>query len=286
MARKRIVGIGKINIAMHKPHSSEKYISLLRRAYLLKRPIHINDTQTLMIGSMQVSEKESGSDIIYGQLYKFTNIDRDLPWFDANTGRAASEDDVLKIDIPDNLLPNLKQFHYVFNADIHTLWFVSKDRKNYLSPYVCRKFIERLLNDTKIKNEFPHISITTFADKEKLSAMLNINKLKTIEIELKRPNSDDGTSEEKRFMQELEKRRAKKMTVSLDADTKEGLLLDEELKSLATVASDNGRIKAVGEDYNGKHVELSTEDHPHIDMVTVDENIETLEDVVMRFSVQ
>jgi hypothetical protein len=271
---------------MHTPHGAEKYISLLRSAYHLKKPIHINDTQTLMIGSMQPSKNESGIDIIYGQLYKFTNIDRDLPWFDIETGRAASKYDVMKINIPDNLLPNLKHFHYVFNAGIHTLWFVSKDRKNYLSPYVCRKFIEMLFDDKNIKSEFPTVEVTTFSDKENLTRMLDLNKLKSIEIELKRPNSDDGTSEEKRFMKQLEKLKAKKMTVSLDADKNEGILLDEELKSLATVAADNGKVKAVGEDRNGKHVELSTEDHPHLDMVTVDEDLETLEDVVIRISEQ
>ena len=61
-----------------------------------------------MFSSIDASDHST----VTGTMGRFTEIDRDLPWFDLESLDQASEDSVRRISIPVNLRPNYKTFFF------------------------------------------------------------------------------------------------------------------------------------------------------------------------------
>jgi hypothetical protein len=75
-------------------------------------------------------DDQSQEDRLYGELFKFTQIDPESDWLDLDSGEAIEIDEGQEPPVPDNLKPNLKRIPFVFFLESHTLIF---DRTN-ISP--------------------------------------------------------------------------------------------------------------------------------------------------------
>ncbi len=86
------------------------YTRLLRGIFQLRTPIRVRGDQFVMISSINSDGEEVP--FIEGTLARFTEIDKDLPWFDVENLNQAQDTVRAQIVIPEGLRPNYKPFTF------------------------------------------------------------------------------------------------------------------------------------------------------------------------------
>jgi len=124
MAREKSIQIGVINITTH-PHSANNYKEMFKMVFTKKITSKIRGDEWGMIGSLRV-EAEEVEEILFGNFYKFLNIDSKGKWLDMSDLKPIdpSENGDL-IPVPEHIKPNLKEISYVFHPGRHRLFFES-----------------------------------------------------------------------------------------------------------------------------------------------------------------
>lgn len=282
MGATRTIKISALNIALHKPHSPDRYIRLMTDAYKLRHVVRLGALHGAMLGSLYYEDRDDPLKGINGEIYRFVRLDPAEPWFNSETHQAATDTEVDAISIPRHLLPHMQRIPFVLKPEAHEIWFVSRDRKESLGPSVAVKFFASLF--LRLMKEQPRlqVEVTAIPDSLALEKMWAIPTLNKIVIELKRPNADDGESDEVRLLKRLEKQKAKRMTTELVAVLNQSIVPDAETRTLARVASRNGSVSVVGRDAQGMQVKESTDMRPLVHSATVDQEIETTMDVLRR----
>ncbi len=282
MSKLRTIEIGALNIAMHKPHSPERYVSLFKDAKRLKRLIKLGSLHGAMLGSLSIPKELTRNEVVTGEIYRFVSIDGSLPWFNLETSDAATEDDLENVSIPSNLLPNLQRIEFVFLPYEHQLWLVTQDRKDRMGITTAAKFFQLLFDVLVIEHKYPPIEVTPLPEEDSLEEMLSLKHLEKIVIELKRPNADDGGDLEKKLQKKMEKMNIRKMQTTYTTDTGATISPDEETKEFAKIASKNGNVSIVGRNAEGLPVRESTQAKPMIKSQHVNQEIENSMDVLKR----
>lgn len=278
----RTIEICALNIAMHTPHSPQRYVDLFKAAYKVRALIPQGELHGLLFGSLYNSDNWKKDKVISGEIYRFVKVDASEPWFNTQTLRQATDKDVEAISIPPHLLAHLQRIPFVFSPDEHRLWFVARDRKNSLGALVAERFIQKLLDLAVVKNHFPTVSVTALPDTETLKKLLSMHRLQRLIIEVKRPNPDDGASAATRAMTRLEKMNVKQETKELVAVDGESIKPDAETRELAEVASQNGNVTGVGKTSDGLPSRESTSEKPMRIFSKINEAIETVFDILKR----
>jgi Domain of unknown function (DUF4747) len=282
MITTRTIKISALNIAMHKPHSAQRYIELFKDAKKLNYLVRLGSLHGVILGSLYGSKDGNTSSEITGEIYRFVKLDPSEPWFNVETSNVASEDEVGRINIPSYLLPHLQRIEFVFKPVEHELWFVSQDRKDRLGPQAAAKFFQSLFDRVVVTGKYSDVEVTALPDVETLDQMMSLPSLERITIELKRPNADDANADEARWLKRLERQNVRRQTTELVAVKGDSIIPDDETRSLAVVAARNGNVSVVGRDGEGMRVEESTQARPLVIASHVDSEIETSMDVLLR----
>ncbi|MDT0574464.1 DUF4747 family protein, partial [Streptomyces sp. DSM 3412] len=107
------------------------------------------------------------------------------------------------------------------------------------------------------------VEVTVVPSAEALDMIFAMPRLKKLEINVVRPNPDSLDEQEERILQKLLDQGAKEQTVVLKKRPGiQKLTPDEDTRTLAKVAANNGSVSAEGRDDDGKTVFESTKDHP------------------------
>lgn len=282
MSNIRTIQISALNIAMHQPHSPERYVSLFKDAIKLRTLVRLDTLHWAMLGSVSGPKGDGPAEELTGEIYRFVRLDPSEPWFNTQTREAATENDVGDIKIPAHLLPHLQRIEFIFKPAVHELWFICRDRSERLGPQTAVKFFQTLFNHLVQTQEYPPIEVTAIPDTDTLNEMLSLSKLERLTIELKRPNADDGADEEVKWLKKLAKQNVKTITTKLVAVAGASIAPDQETKALAFVAARNGNVSVTGRDASGRRVDESTKSRPLMIPYEVDSNIETSMDVLSR----
>lgn len=284
MSRTRTVEISALNIAMHDPHSPARYVDLLREVFARRATVRLGELHLAMIGTLYAEDREDPLKGLEGEFFRFVNLDPNEPWFNIETRDAATDEDVSAIQIPKHLLPHLRRIPFCFRPQAHELWFVRRDRSEGLGPATAARLLERLITPLVLEQRFPPVEVTPLPEAGALEKMLAVHTLEKLSIELKRPNSDGGENEQARWQKKLERQNAKRLKVELAAVHAESIKPDEETRSLAEAASRNGKVQIEGRDSVGSKVVESTEEHPLVERVLLDPNIETVQALLRRLA--
>ena len=282
MSKGRRITLAAINIAMHAPHPTERYVELLQKAFRLGRIVRMGALHGVLLGTLYRPEQQGREVLLSGEFYRFVKLDPGQPWFNVEKKEPATEQDVESINIPGHLLPHLQRIPFVFNARRHQLWYVSRDQTNSLAPASAVRFLETLLQSTAMAHDFPEISITAVPEKTSVDEILNLPGLEYLRIELVRPNPDSGESAEERWLRKLEEQNTTKAKLELVHSRNQTLEPDAETREMASVAANNGIVYGRGRTADGLPVEDSTKDRPLQRYEFVDTNIETAAYVVRR----
>ncbi len=280
MARIRKVPVSALNIAMHQPHSPEAYVRLFRELFDSRKVINLRTVTGAMIGSMQPLKRSDLTEGFIGEFYQFVNLDTNEPWFDLNNLEQASDEEIEEIYIPDHLKPHLARFTYIFFPKGHRLYLQTRNKNRTFGIEAARKFINVLI-DVAIPGRFPTVEVTVEPDKDTLRQIFRMN-LTRLEITLLRPNADDLQAAEKRLLAKLEMQKAKKLKLTLQAESTESLEPDEDTKTIATVAASNGVVAAKGKDRMGNTIDLSTDLHPWVETAQFDEKVQLEQDAILQ----
>ncbi|MGK7871462.1 DUF4747 family protein [Falsiroseomonas sp. E2-1-a20] len=260
--------MGAVNIRIH-PHSPERYELLLGDAFSLKKVVALQSHQRMIMARLDMSQREHG--VLRGTLARFTEIDPDLPWFNAVRFAPADEDEVRRIQIPQNLRPNYMALFFTFHIHEHLLIFEHRGAgRSYLSPQMAMKFFEGLFSDDALSAKFGPVAVSMVADRDQLEAIIGIPDLKRLRIYVKRPNPDDLGDYDTFWENKLVRQGANSIDVVYEAEGKESIRPDEETRQFAELATRNGEIEAVGIDADGNRVERSTREHPTLEPLRYD----------------
>ncbi|WP_041039206.1 DUF4747 family protein [Paramagnetospirillum magnetotacticum] len=265
MARDRTLSVGAINLRIH-PHTADKYRGLLRSVYNLKQPVRVHGDRHLLMSSID----ERDEFVVKGTLARFTEIDLNLPWFNAAKFEAAKDDEVKHINIPPGLKPNFRSFMFEFDLKRHLFTFEVQGVDGGLSPSIALRYLASIFSNEEIVKIFGQVNADVVADAQKLEEIFNLSKLKRLSILIKRPNPDDFGDLDEDVEDRLTKQNASALKLEFEAIPGMTFVPDKLTEKLATVALSNGRVEAVGIDQNGNNVEQSTSEHPLIYRVAYD----------------
>jgi len=282
MAKGRSIKIAALNIAMHKPHSPQRYMSLFRDARRLNLLVTLGNLHGAMLGSLNGPREYSKDAMMSGEIYRFVKLDANEPWFNLQTSEEASDDDMSGVKIPPHLLPHLQRIEFVFLPDKHELWFVSQDRKDRLGTHAAVTFFQTLFDRVVQEGSYGPVEVTALPDMDTLETMLSLHTLERITMDLKRPNADDTAHEEVRWLKRLEKQNIQRQKLELVAVKGETIEPDDETRTLAAIAARNGNVSVIGKDAAGTRVEESTVARPMVITRHVDSELETSFDVLAR----
>lgn len=284
LRNQKTIRVSQLNIAMDSPHSPQGYVDLMRHAKKLDYFVRLRGDEAVKLGPVDFKNWKDNEGYVFGDIYRFLNIDEDAQWFNTEKNLPATVDETEEINIPPALRPNLRTIRFVFRPKGHTLFFVNKDGKDTMTPQQAEKFFQELFERVCAKSRFPGVTVTAIPEKNSIDAIFRLPTIKRIEIKLTRPNPDDFESRERRLKRRLERLNAKRIETILVAQPGKNLEPDEEIKGLAEVAAKNGSVVARGVDAHGRTVIESTKNRPIDEPYEVDLKIQDSRDVLLEVS--
>ncbi|GJL73517.1 MAG: hypothetical protein NMNS01_27160 [Nitrosomonas sp.] len=264
MTVKRSISYTAFNIRTH-PHSTENYISLINRVFELKYQVNLRgDTYAIMTQIANITDNPE--DGVFGEIGKYTKIKDSSKWLNLDKLRAAEEHETKKINIPHELRPNFINFNFVFYPKNHFLIIECKDTTGSISPKTLEIYFRTVFSLDEINNEFKTIEFTLVPQTDFIDSIFEIKTLKTLELTIRRPNTDGLDDLEDEVFERLNKQNIGQEFIQLRAQKGSSIEPDRKTRSLANVALLNGEVKATGNDAEGKRVIKSTKQHPLIEI--------------------
>lgn len=267
MARIPKLTIGAINIAAD-PHPTGIYRRLF--AEVADRGVHISGNDWAKITPPQ--DRETDPPSFYGRILVWTAIDKDGRWLNQETDKEATATEKRAIQIPEQLDPNFRSFNFVFLEDRHLLVLEYRNETGeHFGAKRSEKLFSSLFSPEALGNDDPDVSVTVVPSHEGLRRIYAIPRLRRLEIFVLRPNADDLAKEQKKLLDRLMKQGAKSQSLELRKKAKvKTITPDDETKTLAQIASENGYVTGEGKREDGTPVEESTKDHPKTVSVEVE----------------
>lgn len=263
MARKRSVSVAALNIRTHPEHSPEKYSALIKELFNLKKSPKVRGDQHMMIS--QIYDNKEPLEPTFGSIARFTKIEKNLSWFNSADIEEATEEDLRKIVIPENLNPNYVPFNFALFPKEHLIFFETYSLNRSISPNSVLKLFRFLCSSEIFKNEnYGDIEIDLVADANKVKEILELPNLKRLKIEIKKPNPDDLGDVEEEFEKLLEDECANSLEFELHASEGNSLSPTPKTQAMAKVAASNGSVHATAYTDDNIKLETSTLDHPMV----------------------
>lgn len=267
MARERVLEVCVLNIALTRQQGStpapDDYHRLIRAAFLAKRLVGLRGDRR---GLLEHVDKQAEGGLVSGVVATYTDFDIDDSWINTSSGKAASDADLERIQIPEGLRPHHRRYNFRFDLSTHKLVIETRSEpetgKNRLglTPGTAASLFESLFYTEEIIEKFGPVGVTVLPHQEGVEQIINWGRAERIEIRIKPPNPDDEDLEER-----IERRMASMNVSRWDQDFRasedNALSPDDELKASMRVAARNGHVLAVGYE-QGQRLELSTKDVP------------------------
>lgn len=259
MSRKIKISAGQLNIRLH-PHSAELYIEYLRAIFREKSVAQVYGDRYGMISLLDSSQRDAG--YISGVITTFVKIETDGTWFNSDSLREATEDQVAKVVLPDNLNPNAATFYFDFDIRRHRLYFQEYSGGKRLTPNSALRLWSGFSRNAKVMQEFGEAKISVVQSRSGLENVFNIPQIKRIEITILRPNPDIfAMGFEADIEGHLAGTQSRSMKIIYDAEVGGSIQPDDDIQMVSNAALTNGRVDVDGRDENGV-IHRSTENYP------------------------
>ena len=261
MARLQKLEVGGLNVRVH-PHDQDTYGNLITQIYEMRKIAKIHGDRFGLVTTLDHSEEDRG--MVYGVLSTFLEVEIDGDWFNTATMDEASENDIRKIRIPNNLHPNLKKFRFAFNTKRHELIFEHYSEGERLTHNSALNFFRNVTNDRRIQDRFGDVKVSVVTDRGSVDRIFSIPRITDLDILIEKPNSDVwGADFEEQAEEHLNDKNARSMNVKYKAERGQGIQRDEDLNALLQASLNNGRSVAKGYGPDG-HMTVSTESFPKV----------------------
>ncbi|HGH8119009.1 TPA: DUF4747 family protein, partial [Vibrio cholerae] len=249
MNRKRTVSYTAFNIRTH-PHSHKHYVNLFNQLFHLKKQVNLRgDTYGILTEIKPVDDDAING--ITGEIAKFTRIEVGK-WFNVEELRAAEDDETKRIQIPDELRPNFTSFNFVFYPKTHYLVIECKDKFGQISPNMLETYFRKLFDSKEIVEQFNKVELTLVPKIDQLASVLSLKQISSLEIILRRPNTDGLEDLEDEVLERLNNQNVEEEVIILKAQKGLSIQADRRTLALGHIAQLNGEVKAIGYDQHGK----------------------------------
>lgn len=262
-----MISFGALNIVAH-PHPAGTYRRIFEIVAASKKSVNFFGDKYAKLSP--ISETRDG--IFTGRLATWTEVNKND---NAINTQSLEEVDFNEsgVVIPQGVGLSAKVFEFAFNEKSHTLVFeIKNDLGHQMSINRAQKAFEKILK----AHEFPGVSeldVYVKTQKNVVAQILELPKLRKLEIDLRLPNPDDLSEEHEDLLREMEEMQTKTAKVQLikqnDADA---LHPSERYQVMADIAKDNGSVVGYGKNEDGENVILKTSQYPIIYRVTADED--------------
>lgn len=263
MATFRTLEFGAINIVLPKPHGPERYIELLNLAREEGKTARLRGDWVGVLGSARVERHADIGAVVRGDFYKYLDLDQTRDWYNVVSRKPAEDQELAKINIPSELKPHFQFLPFVFFVNRHRLICVTKDGKDMLSVAQTAKILDYAFASKAIKERFGLVEVTVEPKLETLDEIIRMPQLRTLTMEVKKPNPDDFEDAESDFLEEMEEQNARTLKVEVAAEPGKTLIPNEKTKTIAKIAASNGEVTGRG-GARGKTQTLSTSEHPFV----------------------
>ncbi|MBO9516716.1 MAG: DUF4747 family protein [Porphyrobacter sp.] len=264
MARRHKMEVGGLNVRVH-PHSEDIYRDLIHDLYKLRRIAKIHGDRHGLITTL---DRRSREPVVGGIITTFLEIDSAGEWFNTETMKEASDNEIEAIVIPDNLRPNAKSFRFQFDVVRHELVFEHYSEGDVLTHNSALKFFKNLTNVRSIGNKFGLVDVNIIQSRGSAEKIFSIPRITDLEILIEKPNADIwGEDFEEQAEEHLDEKNARSMRVSYKSEAGQGIRRDVELEALIRASVNNGRSVAKGYGPNG-HLIVSTDSYPRVEQET------------------
>ena len=281
MARKTTMTISVFNIVMPKPHSPERYVEALKAARGLFRPMKMWGDYS---GLLETVHPHVEDGYVTGTIIRFLDLDLVRDWFNTETNRPASREEVnRRVTIPAHLKPHLSRTEFVFFPDSHMLFYVRQARPSEpgIGPSQLKQFFTNLFTSWELITEYGLIEVSIIPEMEAVEGILSHAYLRTLHITVKLPNPDGVADVSARVAARLEAENARAHEERLVADKKKYLQPDADRHTLARVAATHGSVRGVVGKRGESKTLLSTEDTPLIEAEPYNPETQTLVSVLL-----
>lgn len=170
--------------------------------------------------------------------------------------------------IPDSLKPNLSQFYFSLQPELHVVAFeVYADSKG-LSARSVEKYFEEALQARPIVERFGRVECDMVKSYSEIERILDLPDLKELRLIIKRPNSDDVGGRLAHIIEErLRENGGDEYEEAYRARGSHSLEPSSRTKELALVAGENGQVKGRSL-VNGVMTDTDTKDRPLTESTT------------------
>lgn len=264
------IQVGALNIAAD-PHPKGVYREILAR---------IADKEVELWGSDKAKitpfrQFEDNENLLALRILVWAEIDPDGKWINKRKNIEATDDEKLAIiaALPGHIEPNFRSFNAIFVEDKHLLVL---EYRNELGEHLAASRAERLferLFGRYLTPDDPDVAVTAVPQDDALEKIFAIDRLRRLEIVIKRPNADDVLDDATRILQRMkDEGTGERKTELIKAPRVKSITPDATTKKLAKIASTNGHVTGEGRDAKRKKTFVSTKEHPKVEEIEVPEN--------------
>lgn len=238
------------------------YIDFFSKMLDLRKSVKVSAGVGMALTSFSGSSRQ-------GTISKFSVIDMDGEWFDERGFGPASEDDLKKILIPENLRPNLVSKAIYLDEKDHLLAVMTYSFGKSISPLQVQKYFRAIASLPEMTSVFGAVQIDLFKDAEEIEQLLKIGTLKELRITISRPNHiPPGLIRE--IEEGLKDENADEMTRIIKSKDTDYLKPGAHTQALGAIAAENGSVAVKYED-EGAVIAANSESRPLVKTVLSDD---------------
>lgn len=259
MARKIKVSSSVLNVRTH-PHSSERYAQLIADLFETKLAVKLHGDRFGMMSLIHRETDDNG--FVSGIITTFVKVEFDGRWFDASQMQDATDAQVAKVQIPENLHPNAASFYFELDTEKHRLYVQSYSDGKSLSAKQAKTLFETLADLPQIQSKYGKVQVTIVQNREGLDALFSLPVIKEVTITIYKPNPDIFADDfEAQIEAHLAQTNSQRVSISYEADPGQSVTPTAEMRAVSEVALENGEVEVRGRDEKGA-VTKSTEQTP------------------------
>lgn len=256
--------IAALNITTSPPSTATQYRKLLTSAFKAHSPAVLRSDWVGLLGSCRTVNDKQGN-YLCGDFYKYFDLILTRDWFNLAEGKKADAADLKSLSIPENLKPHFNILPFVFFPEEHRLMFVTKDRKDTLTPAQAQRIIQVAVQAVAVDilGEEKTVEVIIEQSRQSLDAIFSIDILQSLTIEVIPPNAFSDA--EKQLLRDMGDERATEKSLEIRSTHPKGLSPSKNTRSFARLALSLGSVTGKGNDLTGERKEISTAAHPNIE---------------------
>src|SRR3546814_14767170 len=174
----------------------------------------------------------------------------------------ATEDQISKVSIPENLHPNAATFRVELQTVDHRFYFQTYSSGKVLTTKQALSLFLGLADDLSIRQKYGHVKITVVQSRAGLNALFKLPVIKEIKITINKPHADIFADDfEEQIEAPLEKAHSQRVTIAYEAQPGQSVKPTEENRTVREVELESGVVELRSCDAKGA-VKSTTKEKP------------------------